>query len=221
MKRKLFFTLTLSLFITIGVGSNAMAELQLQKISDSVYSYVGVPEGSPGNVFSANAGIVIGNDAVLVVDTLTSADEGKILLDKIKQITDKPIRYVVNTHYHLDHALGNNVFADQGAIIIGHSNCRKSLIKKEDHVTSDPVSFGLPKDFWATTRVTPPTITFDTNMTVDLGGISVALLYSGHTSHSAGSIIVHIQRSLGAFIVGMNIKIRYTGNTDSGYSQEN
>ena len=75
-------------------------------------------------ISGSNAGVVIGDDAVLVVDSFFQPDTAKALLSEIRKITPKPIRYVVNTHYHLDHVAGDQVFKDAGAIIVTHRNVR-------------------------------------------------------------------------------------------------
>jgi len=165
---------------------------ELKKITASVYAYTEVPEGTPDNKYSANSGIVIGNDAVLVVDTLTSAEEAEGFAAEIRKITDKPIRYVVNTHYHLDHALGNSFFADMGARIIGHVKCRDAILSGGEKMLGNPAAFGLPADFWVNTRSVAPDMAFERGMILDLGGITVKLIHTGFASHSAGSIIVHI-----------------------------
>jgi glyoxylase-like metal-dependent hydrolase (beta-lactamase superfamily II) len=72
----------------------------------------------------SNAGFVIGDDAVLVIDSFFEPDAAKALLGEIRKITPKPIRYVVNTHYHADHVSGDQVFKDAGAIIVAHRNVR-------------------------------------------------------------------------------------------------
>ena len=72
----------------------------------------------------SNAGFIIGDDAVLVVDSFFEPDTARALLSEIRKITPKPIRYVVNTHYHADHVSGDQVFKDAGAIIVTHRNVR-------------------------------------------------------------------------------------------------
>ena len=72
----------------------------------------------------SNAGFIIGDDAVLVVDSFYHPNTARALLSEIRKITPKPIRYVVNTHYHLDHVAGDQVFKDAGAIIVAHRNVR-------------------------------------------------------------------------------------------------
>lgn len=82
---------------------SAFADDGLTKISDGVYSYVDSKDPSPAHSFGANARIVIGKDGIVVVDTLISAKEAQRFIKDIRAVSDKPIRYVVNTHDHLDH----------------------------------------------------------------------------------------------------------------------
>jgi cyclase len=70
----------------------------------------------------SNAGLVIGDDGVVVIDTFTTEKGAKQLLDEIRKLTKLPIKFVVNTHYHLDHVGGNGVFQDAGATVIAHKN---------------------------------------------------------------------------------------------------
>lgn len=191
MKTTVLIITALGMFLVQSVMAQT-PKAELRKITESVYAYAGVPAGTPGNAFSANAGIVIGKDAVLVVDTLTSAKEAEDFAADIRKITDRPVRYVVNTHYHLDHALGNSFFVDMGARIIGHVKCRDAIIAGGDKMLENPAVFGLPPDFWEGTRSVAPDTAFERGMILDLGGLIVRLIHTGFASHSAGSVIVHI-----------------------------
>ena len=192
MKLKTIVLIIIARVIFLVQPTMAQTKVELKKITDSVYSYVGVPAGTPGNAFSANAGIIIGKDAVLVVDTLTSAKEAETFMADIQKITHKPIRYVVNTHYHLDHAFGNNFFTDMGIHIISHSKCRDAIIPGGDKILENPAMFGLPPDFWKETRIVAANMAFEREMIIDLGELTVKLIHSGIKSHSPGSIIVHV-----------------------------
>ena len=75
---------------------------------ERLYSYVDVKNATAAESFAANAGFVVGRDGILVVDTLISAKEARRFIGDIRKVSDKPIRYVVDTHYHLDHAFGNS-----------------------------------------------------------------------------------------------------------------
>jgi cyclase len=72
----------------------------------------------------SNAGLIIGDDAVLVVDSFFQPNTARALLSEIRKITPKPVRYLVNTHYHADHVSGDQIFKDVGAIIVAHRNVR-------------------------------------------------------------------------------------------------
>ncbi len=72
----------------------------------------------------ANAGFVIGDDGVAVIDSFFNPDAAKELLADIRKITPLPIRYVINTHYHIDHVSGDAVFKDAGAQVVAHRNVR-------------------------------------------------------------------------------------------------
>lgn len=102
----------------------------LKQIGPDVYAAISNP-GSGGNT-----GFVIGDDGVLVVDTFQTAKAANELLAAVKQTTQKPIKFVVNTHYHLDHTFGNNLFAANGATIMAEHNVREWI-----H-TENPKFFG-------------------------------------------------------------------------------
>jgi glyoxylase-like metal-dependent hydrolase (beta-lactamase superfamily II) len=180
--------LTLS-FIAVTLLFTQSAFAELTKIADNVYSYVGQKDGSPSHSFAANAGIVIGNDGVLVVDTLISAKEGTRFLADIRKVTSKPIKYVVNTHTHLDHAFGNCVFAKLGATVISHSADRISMKKAAEGTLQNIGNYGLKAEDMAGTEIVLPAISFSGRMEIDLGGETVELTRVA-PSHTEGSIVV-------------------------------
>jgi len=96
---------------------------RFDKIADGVYFAVGT-----GSVYvMSNSMVVIGKKEVLVVDSHVTGAAAQALLKAIKTLTDKPVRYLVNTHYHFDHAHGNDAFPD-GVAIIGHEYTREKLL---------------------------------------------------------------------------------------------
>jgi cyclase len=183
-----------ALFVIIMLAAaTASAGQGLTKLADNVYSYVDVKNASPANSFAANAGIVIGRDGILVVDTLISAKEARRFIADIGKVSDRPIKYVVDTHYHLDHAFGNCEFARLGAAIISQENDRKNLLLKGEAALKNAKGYGLSDKDLAGTVITLPTITFSERMTIDLGGEMVELIYVG-PSHSEGSALVWLPR---------------------------
>jgi cyclase len=153
----------------------------LKQIGPDVYAAISNP-GSGGNT-----GFVIGDDGVLVVDTFQTAKAANELLATIRQTTQKPNKYVVNTHYHLDHTFGNNLFASNGATIMAEHNVREWI-----H-TENPKFFGAnitdaQKKMVA--DLTPPSIVYTQGLDVFLGSRRVEVrVFPGHTG---GDSVVYI-----------------------------
>ena len=92
----------------------------ITRIGDGVYAAISDDGGAAGS----NAGFIVGSNGVVVVDSFQAAAPAKDLLTEIRKVTNLPIRYVINTHYHLDHVGGNAAFAEAGATILAHRNVR-------------------------------------------------------------------------------------------------
>jgi len=116
--------LLLALTSTSRVSSNNQPSFKTQddfaltKVAEGVYGAI----AKPGGLASGNAGFVVGDEGVLVVDTFFTPVAAEELIDAIGVETKQPIKYAVNTHYHLDHTGGNQVFAGLSIPIIGHDN---------------------------------------------------------------------------------------------------
>ncbi|OHB25880.1 MAG: MBL fold metallo-hydrolase [Desulfuromonadaceae bacterium GWC2_58_13] len=187
MKKMIAFAtlaLTLLLFVPASFA-------ELTKLADNVYAYVGVKDASPAHSYAANAGIVIGRDGILVIDTLISAREGQRFLADIRNLTDLPIRYVVNTHTHLDHAFGNCVFAKLGATVISQEADRALLASQGADILKRAGEYGLTPEDMAGTEIAVPTLAFGDHLAIDLGGEEVRLIRTA-PSHTAGSLVVHV-----------------------------
>jgi cyclase len=96
------------------------ADFTVKKLAEGIYAAIGSDGGRAGS----NAGFIIGSNGVVVVDTFEDVAPARDLLAEIRKITNLPIRFVVNTHYHLDHTGGNAVFAQAGATILAQRNLR-------------------------------------------------------------------------------------------------
>src|SRR5215831_4010537 len=95
-------------------------DVTLKRLADGVYGLIS-PDGSKAG---SNAGFIVGSNGVVVVDTFVSVAAARDLLAEIRKVTNMPIRFVINTHYHLDHTGGNAVFAEAGATIVAQRNLR-------------------------------------------------------------------------------------------------
>jgi cyclase len=103
---------------SVQTPATAALPFVLTQVGPGVYAAIDGPEHKAGS----NAGFVIGDDGVLVVDSFFNVDAARALVGEIHRLTPKPIRFVVNTHYHVDHTGGDQALRDAGAIIIAHKN---------------------------------------------------------------------------------------------------
>jgi glyoxylase-like metal-dependent hydrolase (beta-lactamase superfamily II) len=158
--------------------SNAAAPADpfvLKQIGPGVYAAIDGPQGRSGS----NAGFVIGDNGVLVVDSFFNPEATKALVADIRKITPKPIRYVVNTHYHIDHVSGDGVLRDAGAIIIAHRNVRGWLHVNNINLLGKQITPALRAQIAA---LADPDLVTDKPLTVWLGSRRVDVRpVEGHT----------------------------------------
>src|SRR5262245_3935692 len=93
-------------------------DFQVVQVADGVYAAI----AKSGGLASGNAGFIIGDDGVVIFDTFFTPAAIEELIGEIQKLTNKPIKYAVNSHYHLDHTGGNQVLAARGVPIIAHDN---------------------------------------------------------------------------------------------------
>ena len=102
----------------------------LKQVGPGVYAAIDGPEHKAGS----NAGFVIGDDGVLVIDAFFNVDAARALVGEIHRLTPKPIRFLVNTHYHADHTGGDQPLRDAGAVIIAHKNVHGWVRTSHSHL---------------------------------------------------------------------------------------
>ncbi|MCK5401354.1 MAG: MBL fold metallo-hydrolase [Flavobacteriaceae bacterium] len=142
------------------------------KLSDHVYMLI----GSGGNI-----GISVGDDGVFVIDDQYAPLTPKIVA-AIKALSDKPIKFLVNTHWHGDHTGGNANINKLGATIIAHDNVRKRL-----HETPKRDKTMRPKEAL-------PVITFNDKLNVFINGEQVAVFHVDH-AHTDGDALLYFTES--------------------------
>jgi glyoxylase-like metal-dependent hydrolase (beta-lactamase superfamily II) len=150
-------------------------EIKVTKVSGNIYML----EGEGGNIAAS-----VGEDGIVIVD-----DQYAPLADKIQsalknlKITDKPVRFVINTHYHGDHTGGNEPFANTGSTVIAQDNVRKRL------ETGGTAGNGgsIKMEAKPATKAALPVITFEHDVTVHLNGEDIRALHfpAGHTDGDA------------------------------------
>ena len=139
---------------------------------------------------ATNAGFIVGEEGIIVIDSLMTPSLATRLLSEIRSISKAPIRYLVDTHYHGDHVFGNQYFVP--APIIGHENCRTELIEKFD-ANMNRYTSGRPELIpeLSQIRMTLPDVTFSDRMDLRLGDREINMIYLGR-AHSAGDILLHL-----------------------------
>jgi glyoxylase-like metal-dependent hydrolase (beta-lactamase superfamily II) len=170
-------TLALMGLTAIAGAASAQAPLPftLKQIGPGVYAAIDGPEHKAGS----NAGFVIGDDGVLVVDALFTPDAANALVREIRRLTPKPIRYVVNTHYHADHTGGDQVLRDAGAMIIAHRNVRGWVRTNNINLFGDRITPELKARIEA---LPLPDLVTDKDLTIWLGSRKVMVrTVLGHT----------------------------------------
>ena len=182
--RSLYFTLFLLCCVSIASAQRRDSQpVSFNKISDNLYEVVG------GR--GARGGFYIGDDSVLLIDTKMDMKSQGQVIEKIKDITDKPIKYLVNTHSDGDHISGNK-FSSEALTIIAHENCRKEFF----HPRRD----GSPSE-WNDPKLMSfiPSITFNDRLDLYLGSKKVELYHFG-IGHTTGDTVVYFPEEKTAFV---------------------
>jgi glyoxylase-like metal-dependent hydrolase (beta-lactamase superfamily II) len=159
--------------------------VSFDKLSDHAYAYTA--EGDP------NTGIVIGDDAVMVIDTQATPVMAADVIRRIREVTDKPIKYVVLSHYHAVRVLGASAYMAEGGEHIVASHDTLDLIKERGEQDKASEIGRFPRLFQNVESVPPgltwPTLAFSGKLTLFLGKLEVQLLQLGR-GHTKGDTVV-------------------------------
>ncbi|HEY2168977.1 MAG TPA: MBL fold metallo-hydrolase [Candidatus Angelobacter sp.] len=117
--------LALFSFYSVAVFADS-ADFTVKKVGEGIYAAIGADGGKAGS----NAGFIIGSNGVVVVDTFEDVAPARDLLAEIRKITNLPIRFVVNTHYHLDHTGGNAVLPKPVRRSWRNATCAAGCVQK-------------------------------------------------------------------------------------------
>jgi len=161
-------------------------KISFTQLSENAYAYTA--EGDP------NSGVIIGDDCCMVVDATATPVMARDLIARIREVTDKPIKYVMLTHYHAVRVLGASAFAKEGAQAVIASQSTYDLIKERGAEDMKSEIERFPRLFQAVESIpglTWPDITFDREMTLFLGRLEVKLMHIG-PGHTRGDAIAWI-----------------------------
>lgn len=156
----------------------------------------------------SNCGYIVTDQGVVVIDTQLVPMFGNEMIKEIKAVTDKPIKYVINTHWHTDHVGGNEAFPPE-ALIVGHEFTRKIIAQRRKEQEEGTIDENIKK--LGKLTFTPPDITFDQNMTLYLGSTVIELMFFGG-GHTGGDIVVYLPKEKVLF--GGDLLIKGSGIPD-------
>ncbi len=170
---------------------DAALPFALKPLGHGIYAAIDNAKGESG----ANAGFVVGDEGIAVIDTFENEPAAHALLGEIRMVSKLPIKFVINTHYHLDHVAGNAVFAKEGAVIVAHRNV-PSWIHTENlkffgkDITSEQKS--------QVENLAAPTMLYDSETELGLGSLALHVQY--FPGHTGGDSVVIVQQEKSAII---------------------
>ncbi len=179
------------------LASNNVFSMQISsqdflEVADGIYVHYGqhldVDEGYQGDI--CNIGFILGKSAIAVIDTGGSPEVAQKLKNFIQQNFSQPIKYVINTHPHLDHIYGNKVFLDLNPTFIGHEQLKKAMRFRKDLYTKLNQQY-LHLMYDQIPQVEPTeTVAIAKPLTIDLGE-RVLKLEAFEKSHTEADVTVH------------------------------
>jgi cyclase len=149
-------------------------ETRLEEVAPDVYAYI--QAGGPGrdNASVANAGVIVGDRGVAVIDTLTAPMHARAFIAAVRRVTDKPFTHVFLTHHHGDHINGTQYF--EGAEVISHPYCRDEIVKV---ARAAGPAFWAKRDGWSDgtdpRRIVVPGTSLDRTTTYRFGRTALEL----------------------------------------------
>lgn len=152
------------------------------EVADRIFAYT----HPRGGWCVSNSGVLSYPDGAVIIDTLATERRTRELIEFVDVLGPGSARTIINTHHHGDHNFGNHLFGPT-AVTIGHDRIRAAMVK-----TGLGLTRLWPEVDWGDVRVTPPTVTFDSQMTLHTGDIRVELVHPGTPAHTTNDIVAWV-----------------------------
>jgi len=202
-------------FFALATNTHAdeIPSFNITEITTGVYVHQGKHQQvtSPDRDDIANIGFIVGQNCTAVIDTGGSLRIGQALREVIKKTTQVPVCYVINTHVHYDHLLGNTAFAEAKVKFVGHAKLRKALAANQSFFRTS-----FTKEMRGFTGSIPPLdITVDNQTRLDLGGRAL-ILQTYITSHTNHDLTIYDEKTATLW-TGDLLFMRRTPSADGSY----
>jgi cyclase len=214
-----FLSLAAEMELLAGPNPAGMGEVSKgDLVAPDVYFHQGQVSGNTDAV--CNNGWIIFEDYVLVIDANFPAG-AKLIISKIRSLTDKPIRFAFDTHHHGDHAYGNQVYVENGAVPVAHTGVIDEMKRYETgYYGNKPGAWEAAAKDRAdlrTTRLKPPSVLFSKDLFFDDGKHRVELLHLG-VAHTHGDALAWLPKEKILFTgdVCVNGPYNYVGDGNVG-----
>lgn len=160
---------------------------EMKELAPGVFAYV----QADGTWFVSNAGLIIGKEDAIVIDSLSNEKRVRVFMEEIAKTTDKPVRLLINTHSHGDHIWTNHFFKE--AKVICHERCREATLAaaEVDPATYEEIFPGLTLDG---AQITPQDITFEKELTLYTDDLRVQMIYNG-PAHTTEDIFIYLEEA--------------------------
>ena len=184
----------------------------VKKVADDLYFFF--------DYAGSNSVFLVTDDGVLVIDTRQHPRAGQELIGEIRKITDKPIRFVINSHFHGDHTFGNAAFQAAGAQFIAQQETPKIMRKVQAKEMARRQAYFKSHNYDPNeVKLILPQITFDKSMTLWLGGREVRLMYLGPGQQDGDTFVyfphAHALFTPGSFATRNIPNFAFTTSVDS------
>lgn len=192
--RRLFVLLSIVLAVPQALGAEFVYPMQAREVADNVYAIITPTRELPGadnGGWNSNSAFVVTAEGVLLFDSGSSTGIGRAIRDTIAGVTPRPVRWIVNSHAHGDHWLGNAAFADTVEDIFASTEVSETIVANGAGWVGrfDAMTDGITGQ----SKILPPNRAVDAPTGLSLGGERMRLMLSGG-SHSPGDLMLWLPR---------------------------